>query len=397
MSLYENLSIEDQKAFVVDIGAAYVKCGLAGENGPTCIIPSLSKNSRTGQVVKIWDYKNTEELYEYLKDLLYTLLFRHLLLTPRDKRVVVIESILCPSDFRDTLARVLYKHFEVGCVLFAPSHLLSLLTLGTNIGLVIDVGYQETLVIPIYEGIHILKGLQSIPLAGKAIESRIKSQLMEHGTVCTADKQHQAVASIPDIVTDELLEDIKIRCCFVTEYTRGQQIQDVTMRGGHANKLPPPPPDTDYPLDGSSVLNVSGRIREHSCEVLFELDSEEASIATIVLDALVKCPIDTRIALASNILVMGGTAMMPGFYHRLQLELSNLLKKPKYAQQLGIKGFRFHKAPAKENYTAWLGGALIGALETLASKSLSRDVYLQKGKLPDWCCIDSEFLEEKKG
>lgn len=48
--------------------------------------------------------------------------------------------------------------------------------------------------------------------------------------------------------------------------------------------------------------------------------------------------------------------MMPGFYHRLQLELSNLLKKPVYAQQLGIKKFKFHKAPAKENYTAWLGG-----------------------------------------
>ncbi|XP_059145787.1 actin-related protein 10-like [Physella acuta] len=397
MPLYEGLSIGDEpKVIVIDIGVAYTKCGLAGETGPRCIIPSQCTNARTQQVKKIWEYTTTEELYELLKELLYTLIFRYLLVTPKDRRVVVVESLLCTSDFRDTLAKVLFKHYEVGSVLFASSHLLSMLTLGVNVGLVVDVGYKETLVIPVYEGIPIMKGLQSIPLAGKAIHSRIKTQLMEHGTISTPDQQHQAVASIPDLITEDLLEDIKVRCCFVTEYTRGQQIQEVTMRGGHANKLPPPPPDTDYPLDGGNVLNVSGRIREHSCEVLFEQDNEETSIATLLLESLILCPIDTRIELANNVLVTGGTAMLPGFYHRLQLELANLLKKPVYSSQLGIKQFKFHKAPAKENYTAWLGGALIGALETLPSKSLSRDVYLQKDKLPDWCCIDSEFLMDEK-
>ncbi|KAH9519475.1 Actin- protein 10 [Bulinus truncatus] len=387
---------EEPRIIVLDIGRAYTKCGLAGDSGPRCIIPSQSKNQRTQQVLKIWDYTNADELYENLKELLYVLINRYLLVTPKDRRVVVVESLLCPTDFRDTLAAVLFKHYEVASILFAPSHLVSLLTLGTSTGLVLDVGYQDSFVVPVYEGIPIMKGWQNIPLAGKAIHSRIKSQLLEHGTVSTADVKHQAVASMPDTLTDELLEDIKVCCCFVTEYTRGQQIQEVTMRGGHANKLPPPPPDTDYQLDGSSVLNISGQIREHTCEVLFEQDNDETSIATLILDAIIKSPIDTRKALASNVLVIGGTAMMPGFYHRLHLELSNLLQKPFYAQQLGIKKFLFHKAPAKENYTAWLGGALIGALETLPSKSLSRDVYLQKGKLPDWCCIDSDFIIEDK-
>lgn len=38
---------------------------------------------------------------------------RHLLVNPRDRRVVIIESILCPSHFRETLSRVFFKHFEV--------------------------------------------------------------------------------------------------------------------------------------------------------------------------------------------------------------------------------------------------------------------------------------------
>ena len=35
------------------------------------------------------------------------------MVNPRDHRVVVIESILCPSNFRNTLARVLFSHFGV--------------------------------------------------------------------------------------------------------------------------------------------------------------------------------------------------------------------------------------------------------------------------------------------
>ena len=34
-------------------------------------------------------------------------------MNPRDRRVVVCESILCPTQFRQTLAKVLFKRYEV--------------------------------------------------------------------------------------------------------------------------------------------------------------------------------------------------------------------------------------------------------------------------------------------
>ena len=69
-----------------------------------------------------------------------------------------------------------------------------------------------------------------------------------------------------------------------------------------------------------------------------------------------QCPIDTRRELSENIVVVGGTAMTPGFYHRLKRELDALVAKPRYKEALGVKTFKFPKAPARENYTAWLGG-----------------------------------------
>lgn len=397
MPLFEGLSYSDDKnVYIIDIGSAYTKCGLAGETGPRCIIPSAVRNARTGQVSKIWNYSNTAELFENLKELLSSLIFRYLLMSPKDKRVVVLESLLCPSDFRECLAQVLFKHFEVGSILFAPGHVLSLLTLGSACGLVMDVGYTETLVIPVYEGIPILKAWQAIPVAGKAIHSRIKSQLLESGVVRTAEHQDQPVATVPESLTEEILEDIKVRCCFVTEYGRGQAIQDVTLRGASASKLPKIPPSLEYPLDGSRIVTVSGKIRENSCEVLFEQDGDGRSVAALVLESLMQCPVDTRRELSENITIIGGTAMLPGFCHRLKCELDALAAQPPYRDSLGTKGFRFLKPPALQNYTAWLGGAMIGALETLPSKSLSRDAYLQHGRLPDWCYLDQEIWADDR-
>lgn len=39
--------------------------------------------------------------------------FRYLLVNPRDRRVVICESLLCSTVWRNAVAKVLFKHFEV--------------------------------------------------------------------------------------------------------------------------------------------------------------------------------------------------------------------------------------------------------------------------------------------
>lgn len=64
-----------------------------------------------------------------------------------------------------------------------------------------------------------------------------------------------------------------------------------------------------------------------------------------------------RKVLSENLVVIGGTAMLPGFLHRLLAEIRLLVEKPKYSEVLASKSFRIHAPPAKPNCTAWLGGA----------------------------------------
>lgn len=97
--------------------------------------------------------------------------------------------------------------------------------------------------------------------------------------------------------------------------------------------------------------------------------------------AIFQCPIDTRRSLAENILLTGGTAMLPGFKHRLMSELHELRKLPKYKDKLAIETFKFHSPPAKENYVAWLGG----------EKQLQNELFLFHGHVEQelWCSSSS--------
>ena len=71
------------------------------------------------------------------------------MVVPKERRVVIVESLLTPSDYRNLLAKVLFERYDVPSVLFAPSHLVSTFPLGTPNALVVDVGYRESLVLPV--------------------------------------------------------------------------------------------------------------------------------------------------------------------------------------------------------------------------------------------------------
>nr|XP_020141707.1 actin-related protein 10 [Microcebus murinus] len=339
MPLYEGLGSSGEKtAVVIDLGEAFTKCGFAGETGPRCIIPSVIKRAGLPKPVKVVQYNiNTEELYSYLKEFIHILYFRHLLVNPRDRRVVVIESVLCPSHFRETLTRVLFKYFEVPSVLLAPSHLMALLTLGINSAMVLDCGYRESLVLPV--------------------------SFLSFSQFCSF---YSTLNIIIRLITNDF----------------------------YCIELRPSTPNVDYPLDGEKILHVLGSIRDSVVEILFEQDNEEKSVATLILDSLMQCPIDTRKQLAENLVVIGGTSMLPGFLHRLLAEIRYLVEKPKYKKTLGTKTFRIHTPPAKANCVAWLGGAIFGALQDiLGSRSVSKEYYNQTGRIPDWCSLNNPPLE----
>lgn len=79
-------------------------------------------------------------------------------------------------------------------------------------------------------------------------------------------------------ITEKLVEDIKVRTCFVTTLERSAKL-------GTA-EAPNPPPAVMYP--GVKNIVIPGEVREKAFEALWERDNDNLSIPTMILDAIIQ-------------------------------------------------------------------------------------------------------------
>ncbi|XP_041982581.1 actin-related protein 10 [Aricia agestis] len=355
MTLYEGMAlIQEKQAVVLDLGTDYTKFGFTGEAAPRCIIPSEFWCSDSRRMKRVFDYHSEQELYDNLVHMLHLLYFRHVLVNPKERKVVVVESLLTPTLVRETLAKVLFMHYEVSGVMWADAGRLCALTLGAPIALVVMIGAMEAEVISVVHGVPILHALQTAPLGARAITAELHRLLL-------ADNPHIQL-------TEAQLEDIKVRACFVPSRS---QVGRADVRAAV------------YGLGSGGVVHVSGAARAGAAEPLFYQDGDMSSLPDIMLQTIAQSPIDARLALAENILVTGGTAAMPGLKARIAEEIKDLVLQHPYCLRLKIPTFKFHTAPAHDNSVAWLGGALLGAADG-GARALPRDRFAQRRRLRDW-------------
>lgn len=205
-------------------------------------------------------------------------------------------------------------------------------TLAIETALVVDLGYKEATILPVYSGVQVLRAWQAQPTAAEAVHAEIKRQLLENG-----------VSS--ELLTDEIIEDIKVRTCFVTNYERAQ---------GYRTEQPPSsPPSVDYPIMGKEIITIPGILRETAFEVLFPEDNDRLGLPFIILDAICACPLDMRKQLIENLVLVGGTSMATGLRARLKEEILAKMQTDVYKEKLFLNAVKFHNVPAKENFCAW--------------------------------------------
>ena len=77
-----------------------------------------------------------------------------------------------------------------------------------------------------------------------------------------------------------------VRTCFVSTLERSSHLQN--NKYDRSIEPPPPPPNVSYPLEGHHILTVPGTVRELAAESLFEQDQDALTLATMLLDALLK-------------------------------------------------------------------------------------------------------------
>ena len=378
LSAWEAYPIGDKLAVVFEFGRAFTRCGFVNEHAPRIILRSncLKRNDN------LFEIEDEGDLYDALQLFIEPLYFKYLAVNPKDRKVIIVESIFAPTKFRQTLAKVLINYFEVPGIVFVPNHLMTMMTLMCSTGIVVDVGYTECCVTPVIEGITLVDSIHFRDLGGKAIHDRIQSHLIKHkATISYNGMPFSFDETEIQELTELEIEDIKVRTCFIPSFSRGQElikarIEKTAVQGS--------PKDVLYPLEGRKALTIPGIIRESSAQVLFEAEGNEATISSLILDVIERCPVDSRKSLASNIILTGGTSLMTGFRRRIKQELENLVRVRNLP--LDSSSLKFHSLPCPANYSSWLGGAIYGSTEATSTRLITKkQLESPKGLLTtDW-------------
>ncbi|KAH3744630.1 actin protein 10 [Pelomyxa schiedti] len=320
---------------VLQTGSRYTRLGVAGELHPRAIMGPLPSDPRL--------------LFLFLRDAFIDTLFT----SPSDCIVVVCENLMTPTPTRQLLASTLLRKLGSRSLHFVQSECICALTpcptipfrssavsvsdalpspdsLGTekptlavtdkvrlsqldNL-LVVDIGYCESRVLPVCHGYAVTPALETSHIGMKSILRNLRETMESSGEI----EGQRAAQSCNGVTT--LWEEILSQCCFV------QPKED-------SGASPPPSakstPGQVHWRQARGVpyvqIAVPASVRSAVFEPLFKGDDDAAtgSLQRLILDSLLKCPIDLRYSLAQNILLIGGGSNAPGIHWRLSQELTS--------------------------------------------------------------------------
>eukprot|EP01105_Mastigella_eilhardi_P021686 TRINITY_DN5279_c0_g1_i1.p1 TRINITY_DN5279_c0_g1~~TRINITY_DN5279_c0_g1_i1.p1 ORF type:complete len:393 (-),score=107.22 TRINITY_DN5279_c0_g1_i1:41-1198(-) len=301
------------RAVVLELGGGYTRCGFAGEATPTRTLASPAA-LRAAPPAAAAEERLERELHPFLRDLFLD----SLLVTPTEVPVVLCESALWPSHLRHAVLSVLLRRLRVPGVACVPAEAAASLMLlpppphppaaqllaappppmasaAEGHLLVVDVGYTRCRVLPVHHRQPLLHAARDVPVGLRDVHVTLRQLVLE-----TA-----AAAPLPadETTAGTVWEDIAARCCFVPPAEAPAEAATVA-----------------YPFRGET-LSVSGFARAHAYDALFEVAPDAPCLPRAVLDCILACPIDARVALAHNVGVIGGGSFVRGLSWRLLQEL----------------------------------------------------------------------------
>jgi len=130
--------------------------------------------------------------------------------------------------------------------------------------------------------------------------------------------------------------------------------------------------DKTYELPDGNIITM-GNERIRCPEVLFQpslIGKECGGIQTILFQSIMKCDVDVRRDLYSNVVLSGGTTMFAGIGERMTKELTALAPST-----MTIKVV----APPERKYSVWIGGSILSSLSTFQQMWISKGEYDESG------------------
>ncbi|CAF3673995.1 unnamed protein product [Rotaria sp. Silwood1] len=356
-------------SIVIDNGSGTIKAGIAGDDSPRVIIPSvigrprhLKTSTETSQADLFIGHKAL-----YSKDILsihypiehgivtnwndmekiwHHTFYDELRVAPEEHPVLLTDAPLNPKANRTKMTQILFEQFNTPAMYVANQGVLSFYSLGRTAGIILESGDGVSHTIPINEGYAIQHAINRLDIAGRDLTDFMARLLAERGYAFTTTAER------------EIVRDIKEKLAYVA-----LDFEQELKTANRSNSI-----EKNYELPDGQKITIGNECFRCS-EALFKptmIYQRELGIAKLLNDAIMKCDIDIR----SVFRVFEGTTMLPGFAERMKKELTALA--PPNARVRIV-------AASERKLSAWIGGSILCSLSTFQTMWITKQDYNEYG------------------
>eukprot|EP00026_Physarum_polycephalum_P010245 Phypoly_transcript_10401.p1 GENE.Phypoly_transcript_10401~~Phypoly_transcript_10401.p1 ORF type:complete len:365 (+),score=27.84 Phypoly_transcript_10401:173-1267(+) len=354
--------MDDVERVIIDNGGSVCRAGFAGDDAPKVMLEHGHAGMREKQDTYVGEEAQTTRDLNSIKypitrgivtnwddmEKVWRQTFRDLEVDPKQSPVLLTEAPLNPTANREKMAQCMFETFCTPALYIGLAPVLASFAAGRIYGVFVHCGEGVTSVLPCeYDGSLKPSAGFRLDIAGHDITSYLADLLNSRGY------------SFDTVAGRDIVRDIKEKLAVVAE--NYEQIETAAS----CNLESP------YQLPDGQVIKVKSEMLQCT-EILFRpslLGMENEGIHELIYDSAMKCPVDYRWRIFSNVVVSGGTTMLGGFRDRLQLELT--------AKSRGNRVYV--QAAPERKYSAWIGASMLGGWGAAHSSWVTKQEYEEYG------------------